>query len=166
MAPARSTASTRVSRPRRPQPLHDIQKQFLAFASNWRTATTAGKERDKARDRIKAWFEAGGDAEHEITVNDNGSQLVEFDPIVVDGLKITGLENRRTETSNLDLDLVDDLLDTLGPDVRKRVVKKVVDYVVDPDELFKLNQEKVISDEQLDGLFTTDVRWSLCVTKD
>lgn len=170
---ARSTAATRgnntvrVSRPRRPAPITDIEKQFLLFVTNWRTATTAGKSRDKARDVIKSWFERGGDPDHEITVNDNGSQIIEFDePLAVDGVKILGLENRRTPVSELDLDAVDELLDTLDSKVRSRVVKKVVDYVVDPDELFKLNQEGVISDEQLDELFTTDVKWSLCVTKD
>ena len=170
MNAARTTAETRtptVRRPRRPQPIQDIERQFLLFTSNWRTATTAGKARDKARDHIKAWFAAKGDADHEITVNENGSQIVEFDePLLVDGVKILGLENRRTETSTLDLDEVDDLLDQLPESVRKRVVKKVVDYIVDPDELYKLNQEGVITDEQLDALFTTEVGWSLCVTKD
>ena len=164
MAAARTTA---VRRPRRVTPLVDVDKQFHTFAYNWRTATVAGKARDKARDAIKAWFEKGGDSEHEITFNDNGSQLVEFDePILADGVTITGLENRRTETSELDLDKVDELLDTLPADVRKRVVKKVTEYIVDPDELFKLNQEGVIKDDQLDALFSTDIKWALCVTKD
>lgn len=166
---ARSTAATRaprVTRPRKVTPLVDIDKQMHAFIYNWRTATVAGKARDKARDLIKAAFERGSVGDHEITVNDNGSQLVEFDePVVADGVTILGLENRRTETATLDLDKVDDLLDSLPADVRKRVVKKVVDYIVDPDELYKLNQEKVITDKQLDELFTTEVGWSLCVTK-
>ena len=127
----------------------------------------AGKTRDKARDQIKAWFDRGGDSDHEIAVNENGSQILEFEaPLMVDGVKVTGLENRRTLTNELDLDKVDDLLDTLPEAVRKRVVKKVVDFIVDPDELFKLNQEGVIKDEQLDALFTPDVKWSLCVVKD
>jgi hypothetical protein len=168
MSPRTTPSNTvRVSRPRNPQPVADIQKHFLAFTSNWRTATQAGKARDKARDVIKAWFEAGGDGTYEITANDNGSQLIEFDePLLVDGVKILGLENRRTETNELDLDLVDDLLDSLPEAVRKRVVKKVVSYETDPNELFKLNQEGVISDAQLDGLFTPDIKWALCVTKD
>lgn len=169
---ARSTAATRgttirVSRPRKPAPIADIEKQFLMFVTSWRNATTEGKKRDKARDVIKTWFERGGDPDHEITTNDNGSKLVEFDePILVDGVKVLGLENRRTPVSELDLDAVDELLDTLPETVRKRVVKKVVDYIVDPDELFKLNQEGVISDDDLDALFTVEDKWSLCVTKD
>lgn len=161
-APSRTTA---VRRPRRTTPVPDIEKQFLLFATNWRTATTAGKDRDKARNVIKSWFEAGGDADHEITVNDNGSQVIEFDPIAIDGVKILGLENVRKETSSLDLDKVDELLDNLPESVRRRVVKRVVDYVVDPDELFKLNQEKVITDDQLDELFTTNVTYALTVKK-
>lgn len=167
MSPRTTANVVTVRRPKRPVPIADIQKDFLAFATAWRTAHAATRVRDAARDRIKGWFEAGGDADHEITINDNGSQLIEFDePLLVDGVKILGLENRRTETNELDLDLVDDLLDTLPQAVRNRVVKKVVSYETDPNELFKLNQEGVISDEQLDALFTPDVKWALCVTKD
>jgi hypothetical protein len=168
MSPRTTPSNTvRVSRPRNPQPVADIQKHFLAFTSNWRTATQAGKARDKASAVVKAWFSTMGDSDHEVTVNDAGSRAVEFDePILVDGMKVTGLENVRRESSELDLDLVDDLLDSLPEAVRKRVVKKVVEYVTDPNELFKLNQEGVISDEQLDALFTTDVTWALCVKKD
>lgn len=161
--PARTTSARR---PRRVTPLVDIEKDFLLFVTNWRTATVAGKARDKARDTIKVWFEAGGDRLHEVSVNEAGSQAVEFDePLLIDGVKILGLENVRKESSVLDQDAVDDLLDSLPEDVRKRVVKKVVTYEVDPNELFKLNQEGIIKDDQLDDLYETNVSWSLTVKK-
>jgi hypothetical protein len=172
----RTTAATKnntvaVRRPRRVTPITDIEKQFLLFITNWRSATTAGKARDRARDLIKKWFEGGGDADHEITVNDNGSLIVEFEePVAVDGVKVLGLENRRTETSELDLDAVDEWLESLPEAQRKalssRLYKRVVDHVFQPDELFKLNQEGVLSDEELDALFETNVTWALCVTKE
>jgi hypothetical protein len=156
-----SPRSTAVRRPAR-TPVADIDKAIHEFLYNRSIAKNAGKLRDKARDTLKPWFASG--AGGRATVNDNGSQEVEFEaPLLIDGVKYTGLENVRKESSALDLDLVDDLLDTLGKDVRSRVVKKVVDYVVDPDELFKLNQEGVITDEQLDALFTVDVTWALGV---
>lgn len=160
-----------VRRPRKTAPLADIEKAFHDFIYNWRTATTAGKSRDKARDLIKAWFDKGGDGEHEIAVNENGSLIVAFDePVLVDGVRVTGLENRRTVTSELDLDKVDAWLDSLPKakrdELSKRLYKQVTDTVFDPDELFKLQQEGALSEAAMDSLFSTDVKFALCVTKD
>lgn len=168
----RETANTvRATRPRRTTPITDISKEFLTFCTSWRTATTEGKKRDKARDRIKEWFEKGGDADHEITVNDQGSQLVEFDePVVIDGVRITGLENVRRQSDDLDLDKVDAWLDSLPEDTRKALAKKlykpVTDYLFQQDALYALNQAGVITDAVLDSLFTTNLTWALTVKKD
>lgn len=166
--PNRSVA---VRRPRRVTPLVDIDKQIHTFIFNWRTATTAGKARDKARDLVKEWFSKGGDADHEIAVNENGSQVLTLDePVLVDGVKVTGLENRRTVTSELDLDLVDAWLESLPgakrEELAKRLFVEVTDTVFQPDELFKLQQEGVISEAVMDSMFTTDEKWALCITKD
>ncbi len=154
-----SPRSTAVRRPAR-TPVADIDKAIHEFLYNRSVAKNAGKLRDKARDVLKPWFDGG--AGGRATEDENGSKTVEFEaPLLIDGVKYTGLMNVRKESSELDLDLVDDLLDELGQTARNRVVKKVVDYVVDPDELFKLNQEGVITDEQLDALFKTTVTWAL-----
>lgn len=171
---ARSTASTRTvaaRRPRRATPLQDIEKTFLEFVTYWRTATTAGRKRDKARDFIKDWFEKGGDGDHEITVNDQGSLLVEFDePVTLDGMTVTGLENVRKQTDRLDLDKVDAWLESLPEAQRKelsgRLYKPVVDYVFQEDQLYRLQQEGVITEAGLDSLFTSDITWALTVKKD
>jgi hypothetical protein len=169
---ARQTANTvRATRPRRTTPISDIEKFFLQFCTSWRTASTEGKKRDKARDIIKEWFEKGGDGDHEITVNDQGSQLVEFeDAVVIDGVRITGLENVRRQSDDLDLDKVDAWLDSL-PEVEraklaKKLYKPVTDYVFQQDALYALNQAGVLSDAVLDSLFTTDITWALTVKKD
>ena len=170
---ARSTAATRTParRPRRVTPLHDIERSFLEFVTFWRTASVAGKKRDKARDHIKEWFEKGGDADHEITVNDQGSELVEFaEPLVLDGVTVTGLENVRKQSDELDLDKVDAWLDSLPEEQRKALAKKlykpVTDYVFQQDALFRLQQEGVITEELMDSLYTTDITWALTVKKD
>lgn len=149
-------------------PLVDIDQKFLAFLFNWSTAKDAGSARDRARDAIKVWFSKGGDSDHEISVNDNGSQLVEFPEVKeVGGRKFAGIENRRTATSVLDMDLVDEYLETLPAAEREKIssqiIKPVTEYVLDPDALFKLNQEGVIPDEVMDGFYSTNVTWSLNV---
>lgn len=159
-------ATPQIRRPRRVVPLVDIEKQFLLFLNSWRTATVAGTDRDRASKIIKAWFEKGGDGTHEITQNDTGSLSVEFeDPIMLPGVTAIGLENVRRESSVLDEDALDELLDTLDEKDRKRVAKRVTVIEYDQDELFALQQEGKISEAQLDGLFTTTVTWALTVKK-
>lgn len=171
MSPRQTANTVAIKRPRRTAPLVDFDKQALMFITNWSTARSAGKARDKARDFVKAWFAKGGDPDHEITVNENGSQIVEFaEPVLVDGKKVLGLENRRTVRSELDLDLVDEWLDSLPEAQRealsRKLYKKVVEHVFQPDALFALQQEGVITEEQLDALFSTTETWALCVTED
>ena len=154
-------------------PLVDIQKEFHDFLHNWAVATDAGNLRDKAKGKIKKWFETGGDGE--VTVNGNGSQFSEFEvPLEIDGRKITGLENRRSATPRLDVDKVDAWLESLPQAQREklsaRLYERVVDYRFKEDELYALNQEGIVPDDLLDpnndgGFITTDVTWSLHVTK-
>lgn len=169
MAAARSTAVTRGGRRAR-TPLVDVEKQFHDFLYNWGLAKEAGSARDKARDAIKKWFAHGGDADHEVTVNDNGSQLVEFESVLeIGGRKFTGVENRRTATSALDMDRIDEWLESMPKaqrdKIQGKIFRKVTDYVLEPDELFRLNQEGVIDDETLDSLYSTSVTWSLNVVQ-
>lgn len=167
------TASGRrpVSVARRPRkPMVPIQQQFHAFLHNWAVATDAGKDRDRARDAIKAWFAKGGGAEHEVTVNDNGSLQLLFDePMEIAGRKILGLENRRSTSSTIDPDLIDEYLETLPQAKReaisKKIIKPVTDYVLDTDALMALNQDGTIPDEVLDGFYQTSETFSLNVLK-
>lgn len=147
-----------------------IQQQFLAFVTHWATATDSGKARDGARDTIKSWFAKGGDNDHEITVNDNGSQQLLFEqPLEIAGRKILGLENRRSTTSTLDPDLIDEYLETLTQAERekisKKIIKPVTEYILDTDALMALNQAGVIPDDVLDGFYQTSENWSLNVLK-
>jgi hypothetical protein len=149
-------------------PLVPIDQTVLQFISQWATAKDAGTLRDKARDQIKAWFAKGGDTEHDISVNDNGSQLLEFEEVKeINGRKVAGVENRRTATSVLDPDAIDEWLEELPQAQREKLSKqlytKVTEYVLNPDELFALNQQGVIPDEVLDSFYKTNTTWSLNV---
>jgi hypothetical protein len=165
-----SPRTVAVARPvRAPKvPVSDHTKAIHDFLYNRSVARAAGKLRDAARDVLKPWFDSNP---ADVTVNDTGSKELEFDaPLLIDGVKYTGLVNVRKESSVLDLDKLDNLFDTMDPEVRARlharVMKTVTDIVVDPDELFAANQEGVITDAQLDSLFTTEVSWSLGVKQD
>ena len=149
-------------------PLLDVEKDAHEFLFQWGVAKDAGTLRDRAKARLKKWFEGGGDGKHEITVNENGSQSLEFDePLRIGGRTFTGLENRRTAVTHIDPDLVDEWLESLPQAERealsKRLLQREVVYTLQIAELYVLNQEGVISDEVLDSFSATDVTWALNV---
>jgi len=158
-------------RPANAAPISDIQQQFLLFLTNWRAAKTAGAVRDKANKAIKEWFAGGIFGGRNVTVNENGSLVLEFDaPLDIDGKKILGLENRRTVTPELDLDRVDAWLSTLPAAKRTKfraeLYKRVVSEEFDADALYALQQEGALSEAELDAMFDNRVTWALCVTED
>jgi hypothetical protein len=149
-------------------PVADIDKLFLEFVTLWRTVKVAGNKRDKTRDLIKLWFAKGGDPDHEVTVNETGSQSVDFeDELEIDGVTVVGIENVRKEVNEIDLDRVDAWIATLPPaqaaEVRKMLYKTVTTVEFQPDELYRLNQTGVLSDRVLDSLYETDIQWALTV---
>jgi hypothetical protein len=163
----RNTTVRRVPR-RTVTPLLDFDKDVHEFLFNWGQAKDAGTLRDRAKDRMKKWFAGNGDAAHEITVNENGSQAVEFEqPLTIGGRTFRGVENRRTATSYIDPDLVDEWLDELPQaereELSKRLLKREVVYTLQLAELYALNQEGVIPDKTLDGFTKTDVQWAMNV---
>lgn len=158
-------------RPANPTPVSDIEQQFHLFLNGWRAAKTAGNIRDKANKAIKAWFAAGIFGQREVTVNENGSQLLEFEvPLEIDGKKILGLENRRTVTPELDLDKVDAWIASLPKakqaGVRAKLYQQVVTEEFDADALYAMQQSGALSETELDSMFDNKVTWALCVTED
>lgn len=163
--------NTTIRRPRRTAavvPLLDFDKDAHEYLFNWGQAKDAGTLRDRAKDRMKKWFAGNGDADHEITVNENGSQAVEFEqPLTIGGRTFRGVENRRTAVTHIDPDLVDEWLDSLPQAEREklsaRLLKREVVYTLQLGELYALNQEGVIPDATLDSFNTTDVTWAMNV---
>lgn len=163
--------SPRTVTARRPRtPVTDVTKTFHEFLYNWQVAKNHADKRDAAKATLKKLF-ADGFFKGKATVNETGSQILTFDePLLIDGHKFLGLENRKTVIPSIDPDAVDALIDSLPADVRakvqKRVIKVVTDTVIDDEELFKLNQEGMLTDDQLDSVYTETVQWSLNVVKD
>ena len=164
----RNVAVRRTAKRTNVTPLLDFEKDAHEFLFNWGQAKDAGTLRDRARDRIKKWFQGGGDGEHEITVNENGSQAVEFEkPLTIGGRTFRGVENRRTVTTAIDPDLVDEWLESLPQEQRealsKRLIKREVVFTIQVSELYVLNQEGLIDDKTLDSFTATDTTWALNV---
>ncbi len=160
---------TVVRKPRTPRtPISSIGQSIHTFLYNWGVAKDAGTERDRARDRIKKWFESGGNGEFEVTYNENGSPAIEFDePMEIGGRKIRGLENRRTVTTDLDLEAIDEWLEGLPADQREKLSAQLfhreVVFTLKPDVLFQLNQDGVIKDDVLDSFQAVRTTYSLNV---
>lgn len=166
--PVPRNVAVRRPRTRAAAPVSNFDQLAHSFLFNWSQAKDAGALRDRAKAQLKKWFEGGGDGDHEITVNENGSQAVEFpQPLEIMGRKIRGLENRRTAVTSIDPDLVDEWLESLPQAERealsKRLLKREVVYTLQVGELFALNQEGVIDDKVLDSFNTTEITWAMNV---
>lgn len=149
-------------------PLLDFDKDAHEFLFNWGQAKDAGTLRDRAKNRLKKWFEGNGDEDHDVTVNENGSQAVEFEhPLTIGGRTFRGLENRRTAVTSIDPDKVDEWLESLPQaqreELAKRLLKREVVYTLQIGELYVLNQEGVIDDKVLDSFNTVDITWAMNV---
>jgi hypothetical protein len=76
----------------------------------------------------------------------------------VNGQTFTEIKREKRTSIGLDEDAVDTLVNATG--IRDRVFKEVTTTVLDQDELYVLNQEGVISDEELDALFTEKISYA------
>jgi hypothetical protein len=87
------------------------------------------------------------------------------EPLNIGGVRYLGLRNQRTNPAPLlDEDRAQELLDQLG--LRDRVAEEVTVTQWNWDELYVLNQQGLITDEQLDSLFDEpEPKWSLVVIR-
>jgi hypothetical protein len=85
-------------------------------------------------------------------IDEKGSKFWKLDPpIEVNGQKFTEVKRERRVSVTLDAEKAEELAIAKG--IRDRVFKEVTTEVLDQDELYVLNQEGILSDEELDSLF-------------
>jgi hypothetical protein len=119
-------------------------RQFLALKFQETDIVT---RKNKLRDEVAAHVDATGD------VDEKGSKFWKLDPpIEINGQKFTEVKRERRVSVSLDEEKVETLVTSKG--IRDRVFKQVTQEVLDQDELYVLNQEGVITDAELDGLFS------------
>jgi hypothetical protein len=104
-------------------------------------------------------------AEHGEENSDGHLDFLFDEPLNIGGVRYRGLRNQKSQGAPLlDEDRAEVLLKNLN--LRDRVAKEVTVVVWDWDELYVLNQQGLITDEQLDSLFDDpDPTWSLVVIK-
>jgi hypothetical protein len=125
-------------------------RQFLALKFQETQIVT---RKNKLRDEISVYVDNIGE------VDEKGSKFWTLpSPIEINGQKFTEVKRERRVSIGLDAEAADVLLTAKG--LRDRVFKPVTTEVLDQQELYVLNQEGLLSDEELDGLFTEDVAFA------
>ncbi|MFE4681559.1 hypothetical protein ACFRNJ_12075 [Streptomyces sp. NPDC056721] len=125
-------------------------RQFLALKFQEADIVT---RKNKLRDEVSAHVDASGETD------EKGSKFWKLDPpIEVNGQKFTEVKRERRVSQSLDEEKTDELVTAKG--VRDRVFKTVEMEVLDQDELYVLNQEGLLSDEEIDGLWVENVSFA------
>lgn len=148
--------------PRRVAVPSGLEQAAHVFLHQRDRAAEAGTARDDARDQIKDWLTHTNAAGRFTNGEEdaNGNRIL---PFTVAGKRI--IAQRRVPTPTIDLDAAEKLLREKGGDALYDVVfKRQVVRTFDEDELFRLNQQGVITDDELDALEVTgDPSYALVV---
>jgi len=133
---------------RRTRPSEWLEKAQTYLFNRYQVAR-AEKPRDAAKNWLKPYV-----LQHGVDDGDKGHVRVMFpQPMVIGTTTYYGLEDRRIPgRTYMDEDEVRTFLAGKPAAVRSRVIRKVTTEVVDTDELYALNQEGKVSDDELDSL--------------
>lgn len=101
-------------------------------------------------------------AEHGEPNGDHVDWLFE-QPLTIGDQTYLGMRNQASASTFMDPDKAEELVVAKG--LRDKVFKIVEVEVADWDELYRLNQQGVISDDEIDDLMTTETSYSLVVIK-
>lgn len=127
-------------------------RQFLVLKLQGEDITT---RKNKLRDDVSLHVDAVGE------LDEKGSKFWKLEPpIDVNGQRFTEVKRERRVSVSLDEEKTQELLAAKGPKVRDRVYKPVTEFHLDQDELYVLNQEGLITDAELDGLFAENVTFA------
>jgi hypothetical protein len=125
-------------------------RQFLALKFQETQIVT---RKNKLRDEISVYVDNVGE------VDEKGSKFWTLPtPVEVNGQKFTEVKRERRVSVGLDEEAVEALVTSKG--IRDRVFKQVTTEVLDQQELYVLNQEGLLSDDELDSLFTETVSFA------
>ena len=84
-------------------------------------------------------------------------------PVTIGSATYRGLRNQGKPDTFMDEDKARELVE--AKNLRDKVVREVTTEVWDWDELYVLNQQGLISDDEIDSLMTTEIKYSLVVIK-
>lgn len=143
------------------RPVRDIVKTAHTYLFNRAQASSATSVKNRESPVLKKWIAANG-------VEDETSGHINWvfdEPLTIGGETIKGLRNEcKRGTPQLDEEAAQKLVTDKG--LRERVVSEITVEVWDYDELYTLNQQELITDDELDALYPpTDPTYSLVVIK-
>lgn len=120
-------------------------RQFLALKFQ---ETEITSRKNKLRDEVAAHVDAVGEPD------EKGSLFWKLTPpIEINGQKFVEVKRERRVSTSLNEDATQELVASKGAEILARVYKPVTEIRLDQDELYVLNQEGVLTDAELDGLF-------------
>ena len=146
---------------KRPGPLPAIARNIQTYLFNRDEASTFTKAKDKVKKAIIDFVKANGEVELDESGNEVTGNIVYRlpDPIQVGSKVYAGMELRRQPQIDFDEDAALDLAKAKGIPV-DQVTHTVT--VVDQEAFYVLNQQKKITDEELDSLLVeSDPKYSL-----
>ena len=112
------------------------------------------KKRESLRDDLKEWILSNGEQD------ENGNYLYYFDnPIQLDNSEIRGLYAQRRTSEFVNEDRAYNIADKYN--VRDQVTYSVTTEELDLDAMYVLNQQGVISDEDMDSILEIQESYAL-----
>lgn len=164
-----------------------VQRNALLFLQQGQIAAAANSLKEQARDQIKSYTLPDPDDEelnpNDVRIDENGHRYYDFEePVEINGVRYKSIRNQRTVSASVDMDKVRGFFDSTyegDPDptvsraererraaLKDRVYKPVTTWQWDFEELYRLNQEGLLSDNEIDALTETSVTWALKAVKE
>lgn len=99
--------------------------------------------------------------------DENGNYIWEFDkPVIYDeGTLVTGLMAQRRVSEFVNEDKAWEVVEKYGDDVRYQCVDEIVTHEINLDRMYALNQQGIISDEDMDSILETSETFALVKMK-
>lgn len=138
------------------EPLPEQYQWALRYVLASYDEAVVRKEREQMRDKLKEWLIANCEQD------ENGNYIYEFDkPIVLDNTEVHGLVAQRRVSEFIDEDRAWEIVDKYN--VRDQCVETITTEELNFDMLYALNQQGVITDEDIDSIL--DLKESFALMK-
>jgi hypothetical protein len=146
--------------------VNDILKAAHTFLFSRDQQQNYTEKRTDARDMLLEWLLTRGTDDEGCRTDDRGNRYYDFtEPLFIGGTAYAGLQAQRRVYSEIDIGATEHLLRRLGTDPFDRVFRQVTIRQFDEDALYMLNQEGLVSDEDLDSLLIEKESWALVAVK-
>src|ERR1700761_1025668 len=141
--------------------LDDTAKLAHSFLFSRKQQANYADRRPSSRDvlleRLLTQDEGG-----QFYTDENGHKYYDFpSPVTIEGVKYKGVAAQRRTSSEIDIGATEHLLRQIGQEAFDRVFRKVTVRQFQEDELYLMNQEGAVSDDQLDSLLVEHETWAV-----